>query len=71
MGRPESAAMSLRPQHAEDYFVTNPATGVSWIFFLIEAARSSMGLTTRFDGLQFYVAHVPDGTVMDLHRIVG
>jgi len=33
VGRPESAAMSLHPQHAEDYFVTKPATGVSWIFF--------------------------------------
>jgi len=30
-----------------------------------------MGLTIRFDELQFYVAHVPDGTAMDLNRIVG
>jgi len=61
--------MSLHPQHTEDYIVTDPATGVPWIF-LIEAARGSMGLTTRFDELRFYVAHVPDGTAMDLHRIV-
>jgi hypothetical protein len=40
-------------------------------FFLIEAARGSMGLTPRYDQLQFYVAHVPDWTAMDLHRGVG
>jgi hypothetical protein len=58
--------MSLQPQHEEDNFVTNPATGV------LDFLKSKLqGAASGFAELQFYVAHVRDGIAMDLHRIVG